>query len=102
MKGERRQSGHLMLISPQRVSMPVCSGDRAAGRPAASTSIATVEGCLTVTREGRSDRATTVAVVPPYVPHTVESEHPTVICVIDRAGDRAARRPRGLGQPARR
>ncbi len=82
MKGERRQSGHLMLISPQRVFYAGLLG-RPRGRTSGGFHVyCAVEGCLTVTREGRSDRATTVAVVPPYVPHTVESEHPTVICVI--------------------
>ncbi|MDR3469745.1 MAG: AraC family transcriptional regulator [Xanthobacteraceae bacterium] len=82
MKSERRPSGHLMLISPQRVFYAGLLG-----RPRGKTSggfhiYCALEGSLTVTRDGRSDRATTMAVVPPYVSHTVVSDHPTVVCVI--------------------
>ena len=82
MKGDRRQSGHLMLISPQRVFYAGLLG-----RPRDRTSggfnvYCAVEGQLTVTRAGRSDGPVSLAVVPAYVQHSVESDHPTIISVV--------------------
>jgi AraC-like DNA-binding protein len=82
MKDERRQSGHLMLISPQRVFYAGLLG-RPRGRTSGAFLIyRSLEGCLKVTRDGCTDGPSPMAVVPPYVPHTVESEHPSVICVM--------------------
>lgn len=79
MKGER-QSGNLMLISPQRVFYAGLLG-RPRGRASGAFHLyCALEGGLTVTREGRTDRASIIAVAP-YVSHTVASDHPTVICV---------------------
>jgi AraC-like DNA-binding protein len=79
MKGER-QSGYLMLISPQRVFYAGLLG-RPRGRTSGAFHIyCALEGGLTVTRDGCSERATIIA-VPPYVSHTVVSDQPTVICV---------------------
>jgi len=79
MKGER-QSGYLMLISPQRVFYAGLLG-RPRGRASGAFHIyCALEGSLAVTRDGRTDGASIIA-VPPYVSHTVVSGHPTVICV---------------------
>lgn len=81
MRHQRRDSGHLMLISPQRVFYAGLLG-RPRGRSSGAFHIyAAIEGTLTLSREGRCQAGVTHAVVPPYVPHAVESEHRSVICV---------------------
>ena len=81
MKGER-QSGHLMLISPQRVFYAGLLG-RPRGRTSGGFNVyCAVEGHLTITRDGRSEGPVSLAVVPAYVPHSVESDHPTIISVV--------------------
>lgn len=82
MKGERRQSGHLMFISPQRVFYAGLLG-RPQGRTSGGFQVyCAVEGTFTMTRDGRPDAPSAIAVVQPYVPHTVESSHPTVINIV--------------------
>jgi len=78
---DRRTSGHLMLISPERVFYAGLLG-----RPRKRTSggyniYAAMRGGLTIT-EGTSELVGELAVVPPYVPHSVESEHPCIICLV--------------------
>jgi AraC-like DNA-binding protein len=78
---DRRESGRLMLISPERVFYAGLLG-----RPRKRTSggyniYAAMRGALKIT-EGKSDLAGEVAVVPPYVPHSVESEYPSIICLV--------------------
>jgi AraC-like DNA-binding protein len=77
---DRRESGRLMLISPERVFYAGLLG-----RPRKRTSggyniYAAMRGSLKIT-EGKSD-VTELAVVPPYVPHSVESEHPSIVCLV--------------------
>jgi hypothetical protein len=78
---DRRQSGRLMLISPERVFYAGLLG-----RPRKRTSggyniYAAMRGHLKIT-EGKSELVGEVAVVPPYVPHSVLSEHPSIICLV--------------------
>ncbi len=78
---DRRESGHLMLISPERV---LYAG--LLGRPRRRTSggyniYAAMRGSLTIT-EDKSELVGELAVVPPYVPHSVASEHPCIICLV--------------------
>jgi AraC-like DNA-binding protein len=78
---DRRQSGRLMLISPERVFYAGLLG-----RPRKRTSggyniYAAMRGHLRLT-EGQSEPVGEVAVVPPYVPHSVLSEHPSIICLV--------------------
>jgi hypothetical protein len=78
---ERRRSGRLMLISPERVFYAGLLG-----RPRKRTSggyniYAAMCGQLTIT-EGKSEVVREVAVIPPYVAHSVESEHPCIICLV--------------------
>jgi AraC-like DNA-binding protein len=81
MKDARRDSGHLMLISPQRVFYAGLLG-RPRGRTAGSFQIyICIEGRLKVTKEGRCEDGLSMTVVPPYVPHTIESDHLSIICL---------------------
>jgi AraC-like DNA-binding protein len=78
---DRRESGRLMLISPERVFYAGLLG-----RPRRRTSggyniYAAMGGSLKIT-EGKSEVSGEVAVVPPYVSHSVESEHRSIICLV--------------------
>jgi AraC-like DNA-binding protein len=82
MRDDRRDSGLLMLISPQRVFYAGLLG-RPRGRTSGAFLIyACIEGSLKVTREGRCEVGLTMTMVPPYVPHTIESEHPVNLCLM--------------------
>lgn len=81
MDEKGRESGRLMLISPERVFYAGLLG-----RPRKRTSggyniYAAMRGRLGIT-DGKSELAGEVMVVPPYVPHSVESEHPSIICLV--------------------
>ena len=87
---DRRESGRLMLISPERVFYAGLLG-RPRKRTGGGFSIyAAMQGSLKIT-EGKSETIGEVAVVPPYVTHSVESEYPSIICLRDRAGNGRAR-----------
>jgi AraC-like DNA-binding protein len=78
---DRRQSGRLMLISPERVFYAGLLG-----RPRKRTSggyniYAAMHGSLKITKD-RSELVGEMAVVSPYVPHSVESQHPCIICLV--------------------
>ena len=78
---DRRDSGRLMLISPERVFYAGLLG-RPRKRSSGGYNIyAAMSGHLKIT-EGKSEVVGEVAVVPPYVPHSVESEHPCIICLV--------------------
>jgi AraC-like DNA-binding protein len=77
----RRESGRLMLISPERVFYAGLLG-----RPRKRTSggyniYAAMHGSLKITKD-RSELVGEMAVVSPYVPHSVESQHPCIICLV--------------------
>jgi AraC-like DNA-binding protein len=78
---DSRESGRLMLISPERVFYAGLLG-----RPRKRTSggyniYAAMRGHLKIT-EGKSEVAGEVAVVSPYVPHSLESDWPSIICLV--------------------
>ena len=78
---DRRESGRLMLISPERVFYAGLLG-RPRKRTGGGFSIyAAMRGSLRIT-EGKSEVIGEVAVVPPYVTHSIESEHPSIICLM--------------------
>jgi AraC-like DNA-binding protein len=78
---DRRQSGRLMLISPERVFYAGLLG-RPRKRASGGYNIyAAMAGQLRVI-EGQSESIGEVLVVPPYVPHGVESGHPSIICLV--------------------
>ena len=77
----RRDSGRLMLISPERVFYAGLLG-----RPRQRISgdynfYASLQGELTIV-EGGSKRAGEFAALPPYAAHCIASEFPFVICVV--------------------
>ena len=81
MDDKGRQSGRLMLISPERVFYAGLLG-RPKKRSSGGYNIYTaMGGKLKITQE-QSELAGEVAIVPPYVPHSVESEHPSIICLV--------------------
>jgi AraC-like DNA-binding protein len=78
---DRRESGRLMLISPERVFYAGLLG-RPRKRSSGGYNIyAAMRGNLRIT-QGRCEFVGQAAVVPPYVPHSVESEHPSIICLV--------------------
>ena len=78
---DRRDSGRLMLISPERVFYAGLLG-RPRKRSSGGFNIyVAMQGSLKIT-EGKSEVVGEVALVRPYVPHSVESEHPSIICLV--------------------
>jgi AraC-like DNA-binding protein len=78
---DRRESGRLMLISPERVFYAGLLG-RPRKRTSGGTNIyAAMAGNLKIT-EGRSERVGEVVLVPPYRAHSVESQHACIICLV--------------------
>jgi AraC-like DNA-binding protein len=78
---DRRESGRLMLISPERVFYAGLLG-RPRKRTGGGFSIyAAMQGNLKITA-GKSETIAEVAVVSPYVSHSVESEYPSIICLL--------------------
>src|ERR1700721_544602 len=78
---DRRESGRLMLISPERVFYAGLLG-RPRKRTGGGFSIyAAMQGSLQIT-EGKSEVIAEAGVVRPYVTHSVESEHPSIICLL--------------------
>jgi len=77
----RQHSGHLMLISPERVFYAGLLG-----RPRQRTSggfalYVALRGTVSVTEDGRVTTGE-MAVVQPYVAHSLESDYPSVICLV--------------------
>jgi AraC-like DNA-binding protein len=103
---DRRESGRLMLISPARVFYAGLLG-RPRKRSSGAFNIYTaMRGSIRIA-EGNFPTIAEVAVVPPYVPHSVESEHPCIICLMvepetvePSAMDRLSARISGAGAPA--
>jgi AraC-like DNA-binding protein len=78
---DRRDSGRLMLISPERVFYAGLLG-RPRKRSSGGFNIyAAMLGSLTIT-EGKSEVVAEVALVRPYVSHSVKSEYPSIICLV--------------------
>jgi AraC-like DNA-binding protein len=78
---DRRDSGRLMLISPERVFYAGLLG-RPRRRASGGYNIyVAMRESLKIT-QGQSEVAGEVALVRPYVSHSVESEHPSIICLV--------------------
>jgi AraC-like DNA-binding protein len=78
---DRCESGRLMLISPERVFYAGLLG-RPRKRSSGGFNIyVAMRGNLRIT-DGRSEVGGEVALVRPYVPHSVESDHPSIICLV--------------------
>jgi AraC-like DNA-binding protein len=79
--GARRDSGRLMLISPERVFYAGLLGRPRRRLSGGFNFYASLQGSLTII-EGGSERSGEVAVLPPYTTHSIASEFPSVICVV--------------------
>ena len=78
---DRRESGRLMLISPERVFYAGLLG-RPRKRTSGGYNIYTaIDEHLTIT-QGGSELVGEIALVPPYVSHNVECKHPSIICLV--------------------
>jgi AraC-like DNA-binding protein len=75
-------SGHLMLISPERVFYAGLLGkprQRIIGGFAIYTAL---QGKLRITVDGQPERAASMAFVPPYLAHRIESDCRSIICLV--------------------
>jgi AraC-like DNA-binding protein len=77
----RRDSGRLMLISPQRVFYAGLLGRPRQRVSGGFNFYAALQGSLRVV-QGGSERSGEFAVLPPYAAHTIASEFPSIICVM--------------------
>jgi AraC-like DNA-binding protein len=81
MDEKGRESGRLMLISPERVFYAGLLG-RPRRRASGGYNIyASMGGSLKIT-QGQFEAIAEAAMIPPYVSHSVESEHPSIICLV--------------------
>lgn len=78
---DRLESGRLMLISPERVFYAGLLGKPRKRSGGGYFIYAAMCGQLKIA-EGKLAVVGEVAVVQPYVAHSVESEHPSIICLI--------------------
>jgi AraC-like DNA-binding protein len=75
-------SGHLMLISPERVFYAGLLG-RPRQRTIGGIAIyASLHGQLRLMIDGAPDRVGAVAVVPPYLTHSMDCDSPSIACVV--------------------
>jgi len=74
-------SGRLMLISPERVFYAGLLGKPRKRTSGGYNLYTAMHGQLRV-NEGRSELVGQVALVQPYTSHSVESEHPCIICLV--------------------
>ncbi len=81
MTDRRHASAHLMLINPERVFYAGLLGRPRRRETGAFQIYVCVEGALTIACGGRVQTGLSMAAVEPYVEHTIESEHPTILCV---------------------
>ena len=79
--GTRRDSGRLMLISPQRVFYAGLLGRPRQRISGGFNFYASLQGRLTIIAGG-AERTSEVAALPPYAPHTIASDFPSIICVV--------------------
>jgi AraC-like DNA-binding protein len=77
----RRDSGRLMLISPERVFYAGLLGRPRRRISGGFNFYVSLQGELTII-EGGSERIGEVAALPPYASHSIASEFPSVICVV--------------------
>ena len=78
---DRRESGRLMLISPERVFYAGLLGRPRQRSSGGANIYCAMHGQLRITL-GKSEVTGEMAVVPPYVTHGVESDCPSIICLV--------------------
>jgi len=76
-----RESGHLMLITPERVFYAGLLGRPRQRCSGAFHVYVAIEGGLRLAADGFRDSHGELAVVPPYRRHTISSDHRAVLCV---------------------
>jgi AraC-like DNA-binding protein len=77
---KRRESGHLMLITPERVFYAGLLGRPRQRCSGAFHVYVAIEGGLLLSPDGARESSGELAVVPPYQPHTISSDYRAVIC----------------------
>src|SRR4051812_47469428 len=77
----RRDSGHLMLITPERVFYAGLLGRPRQRCSGAFHIYVALTGSLRLISDGADERCGELLVVPPNRPHTIESDYRTVIVV---------------------
>jgi AraC-like DNA-binding protein len=82
MDGTIRESGHLMLITPERVFYAGLLGRPRRRCSGACHIYVAIEGGLRLSVEGGRETYGELAVVAPNVRHTIASDHRSVICVM--------------------
>ncbi len=82
MDDKRHQSGHLMLITPDRVFYAGLLGRPRERCPGAFHVYVSIEGGLWLTTGTGHESFGELAVVAPDVRHTVASEHRAAICLV--------------------
>jgi AraC-like DNA-binding protein len=102
----RRESGHLMLITPERVFYAGLLGRPRQRCPGAFHVYVSIEAGLWLTTADGRESYGELAVVPPDVRHTIASEHRSVICLViepesvcEGAFEELAARLSGAGAP---
>lgn len=78
----RRESGHLMLITPERVFYAGLLGRPRQRCPGAFHVYVSIEGTLWLTTANGGESCGELAVVAPDVRHTIASEHRAAICLV--------------------
>jgi AraC-like DNA-binding protein len=76
-----RVSGHLMLITPERVFYAGLLGRPRRRCSGAFHIYVAIEGGLRLAPEGACETYGELAVVPPYLQHTISSDHRAVLCL---------------------
>ena len=82
MDDKGRESGHLMLITPERVFYAGLLGRPRQRCSGALHIYAAIEGRLHIVAEGGREICGELAIVPPYLQHTITSDHRSVICLL--------------------
>jgi len=82
MDDKGRESGHLMLITPERVFYAGLLGRPRERCQGAFNVYVALKGGLWLTTPGSDERYGELMVAPPNVRHTIASDHRSVICVV--------------------
>ena len=82
MDDKGRESGHLMLITPERVFYAGLLGRPRQRCSGAFHVYVAVRGGLRLATQGAADSYGELVVVPPNLPHTITSDHRSVICIV--------------------
>jgi AraC-like DNA-binding protein len=82
MDNEGRESGHLMLITPERVFYAGLLGRPRQRCSGAFHVYVAIKGGLRLAAEGAVEGYSELAVVPPNLRHTIASDYRSVICVL--------------------